>query len=130
MLGDMGSIISTRLLPLQLLGERATAAEHKVYRLNMALAAETGDSESALLRTYSLAMDMGVESKLFTAPGTSSASAALMNDQLVMLDNPGGRLDLVRPPEVRDDEVLHQVDRMCPRAIPLGDCDHVTLALR
>lgn len=121
----MANLINTRLLPLQLLGERATATEHKVYRLNMALTAETGDSETALLRTYSLAFDMGVESKMFTAPSSSSAAAAI-RQQFVSQSEPHNKLDLVCLPTPNEDELLEQVDRMCPRALALGDADHAT----
>lgn len=116
-------MITPRLLPLQLLGERATATENKVYRLNVALAAETGNVERALLRTYSMAFDFGVESKIFTAPSNARASNAL-REKLI---NPDVRashcLDTVALPA--DDEVLlEQVDRMCSRAMPIGDADH------
>ena len=121
--GDLTGSLKTRLLPLQLLGERATATEHKVFRMNMALTAETGNPEVALLRTYSLAFDMGVESKMFTAPSSATASEAF-RDQFITTDAVENKLDLVCLPCPKD-EILDQVDRMCPRALPLGDADHV-----
>lgn len=120
----MATFLASRLLPLQLLGERASATEHKVYRLNLALTAETGDAATAFLRTYSLAFDMGVESRMFCAPSTAAASTELRK-QLVDQEESHRKLDLVCLPPPADDALLmNQVDRMCPRALALADCDH------
>ena len=90
----------------------------------MALAAETGDAATAFLRTYSLAFDMGVESRMFCAPSSSAASAAL-RQELVVQEEYHRKLDLVcLPPPADDDLLMDQVDRMCPRALALADCDH------
>ena len=90
----------------------------------MALTAETGDAATAFLRTYSLAFDMGVESRMFCAPSMSAASAVL-RQELVAQEESHRKLDLVCFPPPADDALLmNQVDRMCPRALALADCDH------
>ena len=136
-LGDMKGLIQRRILPLQLVGSRASSAEHKSFRLTLALSADTADTFITLGRTSSIAFDMGTESKLFVAPevgriipqGSSSTLAA--QHQLCI---PGGErqtyqpIDLVLPTSVPSQggevESLESISRMCPKALPLGDADH------
>ncbi len=109
----MKSFVSRRLLPLQLLGQKASKAEHKVCRLLMALSADCESTEVTLSRAYSIAFDMGVESKLFVAPACGNDSAGMRVLPIQDQDGDG---------QANDD--LDEVNRLCPRALPLGDADH------
>lgn len=57
-------VISTRLMPIQVLGRRATNTAFKYRALLRMLHLETGDIDLAKSRTRSFLNDMGVESKL------------------------------------------------------------------
>ena len=122
----MKDLITRRLFPLQILG----SAAHKIFRLHLALAADASSADLALLRTVSLAFDMGVESNILAAPraaGGQSTEVALLADSNRLRSNP---LDLIfpaRPPSNIDDPDnfnWSEVERLCPRAMPLGDADH------
>lgn len=122
---NFGVCIRRRILPLQLLGERASATENKVFRLNLALSADTMDVETTLLRSYSLTFDMGTESKIFTAPACLSTHHE-QSRQLVSGQSGGQALDLVH---ISVQEQIFEADiaqRLCPRALPFSDSDHVS----
>lgn len=59
---------STRVLPVQVLGRKATTTAHKYRALLRMLHLETGSVELAKIRTCSFLNDMGVESKLSILP--------------------------------------------------------------
>ena len=59
---------STRVLPVQVLGRKATTTAHKYRALLRMLHLETGSIEMAKVRTCSFLNDMGVESKLAILP--------------------------------------------------------------
>lgn len=59
---------STRVLPVQVLGRKATSAPYKFKSLLRMLHLETGNIEVACRRTVSFLNDMGVESKLALIP--------------------------------------------------------------
>ena len=61
-------IITTRLLPLQVLGRRATNTSYKYRSLLRMLHLETGDVDIVKSRTRTFLGDMGVESKLPIVP--------------------------------------------------------------
>ena len=130
-LRDMRALIKRRILPLQLVGSRASSAEHKSFRLTMALSADTADTFVTLGRTSSIAFDMGTESKLFVAPEVGQVIPAAAQQQLSMYQPERETfqpLDLVLPTSVPHetdaDSNMEAVSRMCPRALPLGDADH------
>ncbi|CAE7823238.1 unnamed protein product, partial [Symbiodinium sp. CCMP2456] len=126
-LPGMKSLIKRRILPLQLIGGRAASAEHKSFRLTLALSADTADTYVTLGRTYSMAFDMGTEAKLLVAPepaggGGGGASATALAPERETFQP----LDLVLPTRVPtgEDNTMDAVSRLCPRAMPLGDADH------
>ena len=110
-LSAMKSCVSRRILPLQVLGQKASKAEHKVCRLLMALSSDCESTEVTLSRAYSIAFDMGVASKLFVAPPCGNDSAGMC--VLPIQDG-----------ESQRDQDLDEANRLCPRALPLGDADH------
>lgn len=59
---------STRVLPIQVLGRKATSTAHKYRALLRMLHLETGSVDLAKSRTCSFLNDMGVESKLAILP--------------------------------------------------------------
>ena len=107
-LSAMKFFVSRRILPLQVLGQKASKAEHKVCRLLMALSSDCESTEVTLSRAYSIAFDMG---KLFVAPACGNDSAGMC--VLPIQDG-----------ESQRDHDLDEVNRLCPRALPLGDADH------
>ena len=151
-LRDMKNLITRRILPLQLVGSRASSAEHKSFRLTLALSADTADTFVTLGRAHSIAFDMGTESKLFVAPevgstippGVASTVAAEHELNKLSIIRPERQtyqpLDLVLPTSVpsgpgdggeqalalarSDSGHMESISRMCPRALPLGDADH------
>ncbi|CAE7344065.1 unnamed protein product [Symbiodinium sp. CCMP2592] len=140
-LSDMAGLIRRRILPLQLIGSRAASAEHKSFRLMLALSADTADTHITLGRTYSIAFDMGTESKLFVSPqpnslvtpqpGTASAVVHTRSTRQVLPERQTYQpWDLVLPGGIQNkgeadaQEEFESISRMCPRAMPLGDADH------
>ena len=130
---DMKHHVHRRILPLQLIGERAASAEQKSFRLTLALSADTPDTSMTLLRCSSLAFDMGVEAKLFVAPGGGPVIPPGV--EAVVEAGSGSRatfqpLDLVLPTHVPAEAdvigsgSMEAVSRMCPKAMPIGDADH------
>ncbi|CAE7661592.1 unnamed protein product [Symbiodinium necroappetens] len=67
---DVG--FATRIMPLQILGRRATNTAYKYRALLRALRLEVGSEDLIKARTFSMLHDMGVESKLAMVPGFSS----------------------------------------------------------
>ncbi|CAE7311851.1 unnamed protein product [Symbiodinium sp. CCMP2456] len=67
---DVG--FTTRIMPLQVLGRRATNTAYKYRALLRALRLEVGSEDLIKARTFSMLHDMGVESKLAMVPGFSS----------------------------------------------------------
>jgi len=70
---DPGSVLQslswkTRVLPVQVLGRKATSTPFKYRALLRSINLETGNSHLARLRTASFLNDMGVESKLSIIP--------------------------------------------------------------
>lgn len=126
-MADMKSLISRRILPPQLVGSRAASTAHKVFRLRMSLASDTEDANQTLLRTYSIAVDMGTESRMFVSPGAAPISVQPQARQGYQAGQP---LDMVFPEKVPDADTenndFQDVSRMCPRALPISDADHVT----
>ena len=68
-------VIRTRLLPIQVLGRRATNAAFKYQSLMRMLHLETGNPDLARNRTRSFLNDMGTESKLSLVPDFQRASS-------------------------------------------------------
>ena len=62
----------TRVLPVQVLGRKATSTAYKFRALLRSLHLETGDSSRARTRTATFLNDMGVESKLAIIPDVDS----------------------------------------------------------
>ena len=62
----------TRVLPVQVLGRKATSTSYKFRSLIRMLFLETGDCEMARFRTASFLNDMGVEARLSLLPDLSS----------------------------------------------------------
>lgn len=60
LLTSMSSAVQCRLMPLQLLGQKAARTEHKVARLHLALGADCQSVETCLNRTYSCAFDIPI----------------------------------------------------------------------
>ena len=63
---------TTRVLPIQVLGRKATATPYKFRALLRSLHLDTGNVDLAKSRTYSFLNDMGVESKLALLPDIDS----------------------------------------------------------
>ena len=63
---------ATRIMPLQILGRRATNTAYKYRALMRALKLEVGSEDLIKARTYSMLHDMGVESKLAMVPDERS----------------------------------------------------------
>lgn len=91
----------------------------------MALAADTEDSNVTFLRTYSISVDMGTESKLFVVPAPTS-DPGHEKDLAPFRENASGKaLDMVFPPSVpNENENMEEASRICPRALPISDADH------
>ena len=128
---DMKHHVHRGVLPLQLIGERAASSEQKSFRLTLALSADTPDTSMTLLRCSSLAFDMGVDAKLFVAPGGGPVIPPGI--EAVVEAGNGSRatfqpLDLVLPTHVPAEaefgESMEAISRMCPKAMPVGDADH------
>ena len=68
MLSDMKGLIQRRILPLQLVGSRASSAEHKSFRLTLALSADTAGTFITLGRTSSIAFDMALHCQSSAGP--------------------------------------------------------------
>ncbi len=114
LLKSMSSAVQCRLLPLQLLGQKAAKTEHKVARLHLALGADCQSVETCLNRTYSCAFDMGVESKIFVSPASSLNAASILSVHTLPIKDADDDVD--NGPEA--------IGRLCPRALPIGDADH------
>lgn len=128
---EMKDLIARRILPVQLVGLRASTAVHKAFRLSLALAADTESPNMTLIRAYSIAFDMGTESKLFVSPASTSSEKNKEDATgLVACDNNGCQpLDMILPTKVPSnltEDDMQDVSRMCPRALPIGDADHAS----
>ena len=133
-LPDVKERVKRRLLPLQLIGDRAATVEQKCFRLRLALAGDTASVDLAFLRTFSLAFDMGTESKLFQAPEVREPPVIIpvqaASPLHARLDPPPQPLDLVLPTQLPpsegdgQDQDLAKVSRLCPRALPIKDANH------
>lgn len=118
LLTSMKTEVESRLLPLQLLGQKASKTEHKVARLHLALSADCQNADTCLNRAYSCAFDMGVESKIFVSPACSVNEASILTVQTLPIKD-GDALD-----SEKGDDCPEAVGRLCPRALPIGDSDH------
>ena len=66
---------ATRIMPLQILGRRATNTAYKYHALLRALKLEVGNVGLIKARTFSMLHDMGVESKLAMVPDESGSQS-------------------------------------------------------
>jgi hypothetical protein len=66
---------TTRIMPLQILGRKATNTVYKYRALLRALSLEVGKPDLIKSRTYSILHDMGVESKLAMVPDFDETSS-------------------------------------------------------
>lgn len=112
LLTSMSSAVHCRLMPLQLLGQKAAKTEHKVARLHLALGADCQSVETCLNRTYSCAFDMGVESKIFVSPASSLNAASILSVHTLPIA------------DANADSSPEAIGRLCPRSLPIGDADH------
>lgn len=66
---------TTRILPVQVLGRKATSTAYKYRSVERMLHLETGDAQLARLRTATFLGDMGTESKLPMMPDLSGVAS-------------------------------------------------------
>lgn len=108
--------ISTRLLPLAIVGAKAASASHKALLLMKSLALESESLQETLRRTVTLLFDYGAESgiwKLSAAPFSGSSEPAHFHSPLAVVP-------AADPHGLQDGELC----RLFPRALPLADGDH------
>ncbi|CAE7327274.1 CELA2A, partial [Symbiodinium sp. CCMP2456] len=108
--------ISTRLLPLAIVGAKAASASHKALLLMKSLSLESQSLQETLRRTVTLLFDYGAESgiwKLSAAPFLDSAEKAHFH-------SPFAVVPAADPHGLQESELC----RLFPRALPLADGDH------
>lgn len=111
-----GMLISKRILPLSILGQRASSAVHKAQQLLKVLAMESESLQFTIGRTFTLLTDFGAESGMFNLPAEMSnpdGSAGTGQIQDVDYDDCGA-------PSALDSTL----QRLFSKAMPIADCDH------
>ena len=96
---EIASHVHTRLMPLQVMGVRATSTMHKAHYITTALRLESGSLPVTCSSVFSILCDMGVERGLWAAPNL-----------------PGDASD----PDGGEPEITY----MFARHLPLADSDH------
>ena len=99
LLGEGRFAITTRILPLGVVGSRAASAAHKGQLLLRALSQESADLKLTVSRTVTMLFDFGAEAGIWSLPDTISTAD-------------GG-----------DGQPLN-LTRMFPLTLPLADADH------
>ena len=78
--------VRTRLLPLQILGCRASSSVHKAKALITSLRLESADLEVSLSRTATLMFDFGAEAGIWSMPSQGLPDQRLFNRSLPIAD--------------------------------------------
>ena len=119
--------IDKRILPLSILGQRASSAVHKAQHVLRVLGMESESLPFTISRTYSLLTDFGAESSMFNLPAqqlevrADQSGARRQSKILDDIDLDSDGLSHGAGDPVGLDSPFH---RLFAKALPIADCDH------